>query len=132
MTSQKIKMRIKNTDGDYVQVLPETIASQVVVDSKTGQTLEDLLLSGLCAKVSKQDFVTTVSGESQAEFEFNVPTYNAESTYVSVHVNGEFMHPGEEYSIVTTGTLPKVVLAEPIKTGDKIYISVEKNVLVIK
>lgn len=132
---QKIKMNALGMDGEYVTVHPETSASQVIVDHETGETLEEKIANGSIgsggSKVIKTPYLVTAETDGQTEFVFEDKYFNKEKDSVTVHLNGEFLHPGVEYEIIHDGVnSPKVKLTTSVVVGDIVHIMVERSVIV--
>ena len=129
--SRKIKMHTLDSESGYIQLHPETVASQVIIEA-TGQTLETMVKSGsFNGKVAKSYYTAVAEIEGQTEFIFDDPDLNATEHLVEVHLNGEFLHINEDYTVEENkGELPKIILVEPAKVGDKIHITIEKNIII--
>ena len=127
---QKAKMHMLDINKQYVPVYPETSANQVIVDKETGQTLASKLSSGsigtLKHNVSKQTYTATATIDGQTVFPFNATNLNVSDVVVKVHVNGEFLHSNEEYTITMNGNTPQIVLTTGILANDKIHVTVEQ------
>ena len=130
---RKAKMHMLDVNKQYISVYPETSANQVIVDKATGQTLASKLNSGsigaLQHKISKRNYVVSATTNGQTVFPFNAPGLNISDAIITVHLNGEFLHRNEEYTVTMSGNTPQIVLTTGILNNDKIHVAVEQVVV---
>ena len=127
---RKAKMHMLDVNKQYVPVYPETSANQVIVDKATGQTLASKLNSGsigaLQHKISKRNYVVSATTDGQTVFPFGESGLDTSNTVITVHLNGEFLHRNEEYTVTMSGNTPQIVLTTGILNNDKIHVTVEQ------
>lgn len=130
----KAHMKVK-TDTGYKTILPSTVVEQVRFAD--GTNLDDYLKNlpatggsgSSIAKSTKTHFLIDATSNGQTEFPFTMDFFDPKLDDSIVHVNGQFIYPVTDYSIVVVDGQPKVVLVSPINLGDSLHLTIIKNVL---
>ncbi len=127
MMKQKVNMHMMNDNNEYVQVLPQTVSEQVLLGDG-GVTLNDFLNSTnpIALTVTRTPYTITAASDKQSLFSFDEPTQNVTPNNVTVHLNGEFLHINEEYSVNTSGNKSQILLTSPVTAGSKLHVTVDK------